>query len=213
MGSLKEALDRSNPNSVPSGLQAVGAGQALNLLPAFFRGSVTSNKLTLPETAKAIQVLAAFAQGTTGGWQNVVRQDATLATQQCKANPTGDILFFATDAVTFAEVWYVPCEGQIFEEELPVASNLATLPQSRRAAMLLSAVSLAGTLTGNLTVDIRAAAITTGEAGINAAGSGITFAAADAVTRARVKYIAMPGVGNGVQASVSSKLAATSPLI
>lgn len=192
--SLKAILNEANPNKLPTAAQVLKLGTVLSGSPQFRKLTVTSHVAALPETAKAAQLLRVFATaGTSAGAKTVV--EGAPAAGQVAISPTGDVIFNATDAVTAAEVLYVAEEGPVVEEVVAVAANVGTLLQSKAARVLLSAVALAGSSVGAKTVDYRAAAAAAGEAAINAAGTGIVFAGADAVTSARVRYIATPGIG------------------
>lgn len=68
-----------------------------------------------------------------------------------------------------------------------VASNIAVLPTSAKAAQALSVFSRAGTLTGYLEVVAEETTPTTGQCSVNASGD-IRFASADAVTSAEITW-------------------------
>jgi hypothetical protein len=211
MTTLRQALTNSNPNSLGPNFQTLDAGQAMLAIARTYRGAVTSNKIVLPEDGKAARILHCYGMGTTSGFKTplAVGSNTAPATTECSVNGQGDITFAAADAITTAYVVYVPYQGyQVYEDTVDVASNLGTLLGSRRAAVLLGATSLAGTLTGVFTPVNRGAAPTTGLANISVADDGkIQFAAADAVTRATVRYLAVPGYGGGVKPNLTDALA------
>lgn len=197
MATVKELLNQANPNNVSELMQRLPAGNAFAQGPQFARGPVTGNVLVLPESAKARAVTACYVSaGTETGEFSPVAKGTTPATGEVSINSAGNIQFLAADAVSEAEVHYIPVEGAIREVELGVASNVATLPGGTGAVQLLEVESLAGTLTGTLAIAGRAATPTTGQAASDLAGTGVAFAAADAVTRARIKYVETPGLGN-----------------
>jgi hypothetical protein len=212
MTTLRESLTKSNPNSLAADFQALDGGLAMLALARTYRGAVTGHKIVLPESGKAARILHCYGMGTTSGFKTplAVGSNTGPATTECSVNGQGDITFASADAITTAYVVYVPYQGyDVFEETVDVATHLGTLPGSRRAAVLLSSTSLVGTLTGALTPVNRGAAPTTGLANISVADdSKIQFAAADAVTRATVRYLAVPGVGTGVKANLTDALAA-----
>jgi hypothetical protein len=212
MTTLRQALTNSNPNSTDAALQALDAGLAMLALPRTYRGAVTGHKIVLPESGKAARILHCYGMGTTSGFKTplAVGSNTAPATTECSVNGQGDITFAPADAITTAFVVYVPFQGyDVFEETVVVAAHLGTLLGSRRAAVLLGATSLAGTLTGVFTPVNRGAAPTTGLANISVADdSKIQFAAADAVTLATVRYLAVPGVGTAVKANLTDALAA-----
>lgn len=203
---VKDVLNRGNINTLANAAKEVKLGTALGLAPAFVKGAVASNILVLPEEAKAIAgILAYVTAGSVTGVMTYVA--GTPATTQFTVNKDGNIQFFGTDAVTSAEVTYVPIEGDIVEEEVVVVSNVGALGGNRTSRMLLSAIVTAGTALGAKTTAARGATPSAGSACTNLLGTGITFAGADAVTRAVVRYIAAPKV------TVKAGLIATSDLL
>lgn len=193
--SLRAIFNEGDPNKLGSAAQVARLGTILSGTPQFRRATLTSNAMVLPELAKAAVILSAYATaGGTPGIKTVVPGGAAPAAGQVAIGPTGNVAFFAGEA-TAAEVTYIAEEGPVIEEVVPVVANVGTLLQSRAARILLSAEALTGTSVGAKTVDFRGAAAAAGEAALNAAGTGVVFAVADAVTSARVRYIATPGVG------------------
>lgn len=193
---LREIFNEGNPNKVAAAAQVGRLGSFLALVPRLAKGAVTTHVMTLPENARARVILAAISTaGTLTGNLTPIAGGAPT-TGQVGITPTGNIIFATADAVTAAEVIYVSHEGDIIEETVRVVAHVATPTGGRNATLLLSAVATAGTLPGTKVVDFRGAAIATTEAGINAAGTGIVFATADAVTTATIKYVATPGIGS-----------------
>ncbi len=198
--SLRTILNEANPTKIASGLQVARVGSLLGQIPVFYKGAVASHIMTLPESKRARIVLAAFVTaGSVTGHMTPVTGGAP-STGQVGITATGNLVFATADAVTAAEVYYLTVEGEVIEEVVPVVSHVATPSQNRAALLLLEATALAGTLSGAKTVDFRGAAIATTEAGINLLGTGVVFATADAVTSARIKYVATPGVGQAKNA-------------
>jgi hypothetical protein len=201
---LKDVLNRANPNTLADAARAGKLGSMLGLLAAFKKGAVSSNIMTLAEGQKALVGLIAYVTaGSVTGVMTFV--PGTPATTQFTVNKDGNIQFFATDAVTAAEVSYIPMEGDIIEEDALVVSNTFTPAGGRTARLILSATATAGASTGAKTTAARAAAPSAGQVAVTAAGL-IAFNGTDAVTRATVRFIAAPKV------SVTDSLVATSDL-
>lgn len=198
---LAAVLNEANPNKLPVAAQVARLGSVLKLSPAFVRGAVASNVLALPEGRRAVAILYAYAvAGTVTGQLTPVVGPAP-ATTEVGITDDGQIAFQATDAVTEAEVVYVSAEGEIFEEVIPIATNVGTPLASRKGLILLEAEALVGTVTGVAAVEARGTTPGTGEAALTDEGD-VEFAAADAVTSARVKYVAAPGIGTAKAAVV-----------
>lgn len=194
--SLKAILNEANPNKLPTGAQQAKLGSMLGLVPRSIRATVVSHKIVLPDAAKAVAVLQAFSiAGTLTGALTPVK-DGAVATGQVGMDAMGNILFATADAVTQADVVYLAQEGQVFEDFVPVTANVGTPLGGRAVQKLLEAESLAGTLTGVLTPIARGGTVATGQAASSLSGTGVNFFAANAVTKARIKYIAVPGVGS-----------------
>lgn len=194
---LKTILNESNPSKLGAAGQCAKMGTLLALSPRYVDSAVASHVLTLPEAARAIHILHCYATaGTVTGQMTPIDNDGAPATTEVAVTPTGNIIFQATDAVTAAEVLYLMCEGAIYEETVVVATNVGTLLGSRSGRLLLEATALVGTTTGAETIVARGTTPATTQAALNDAGTGVVFAAADAVTRATIKYIAAPGIGS-----------------
>lgn len=197
MRTLRAIMDEGNPNKMADAARSLPMGRALSLVPRTYRGAVAGHILTLPESAKARVLLAAYSvAGTLTGELTPLQRGTAVATTEAAPNASGNILFAAADAVTEAEVVYLAYEGEEVEDLLVVSGDVGTLLNGRAAAVLLEVTSLAGTLTGALTPTTRGATPTTGLAAIQDDPHAIEFAAADAVTSATVRYIAQPGEGD-----------------
>jgi len=195
--SLRTVLNESNPNKISDAMKAVRVGDALAVLPRRIAAAVVAHVLVLPEDAKAAVILQCLvtAGGVTGRF-TAVSADATPATTECGVNAAGNIQFLAADAVTLAEVVYVPMEGGVVEDLLPVAADVGTFLQSRKAQQLLAVTATAGGAPGVKTlVTLRGATPAAGSCAINLLGTGVVFAAADAITACTARYVAQPGVG------------------
>lgn len=192
--SLKKVLDEGNLNKFQSASRDAQLGKLLSLIPKFGIFAASSNTIALPDNAKAAAILRCYSTaGTTTGYLTPTDL-ATPTTGLVGISATGNILFAAADAVTAAEVLYLTHEGEVWEDQIAVASNSGTLLGAREGFLLLSATQLAGTRTGTTTVVARAATPTTGQACLGVTGKTVTFAAADAVTSALVKYVRLPAV-------------------
>jgi hypothetical protein len=203
---IKDVLDEANPNKLPSGAQIAKLGSALSLEPAFIDAGVTANAIALPSAAKAALGLAAFASaGGATGPLAYVAGGAPVA-GEFSVSASGDIVFAAADAVTRAEVLYLPIEGEVITESVFVAASSAALPSGRKAVLLLSASVVSGIIPGAKTVVARGGAPAAGEAAINAAGTAIAFNAADVVAGScELTYVVTPGSGG--TSSLNSRLA------
>lgn len=208
--SLKSVLNESNPNKLASATQGVLLGSALAAAPMTAKGTVTSHVMVLPETAKAAFVLQAYSRaGTLKGYLKPELQvGGAVATTEVGVNGNGDILFATADAVTDAEVIYVPVQGEIIEDLVTVAASVGTLNGSRKGALLLSVEVLSGIVLGTKIKDIRGtAAPASGHVALSDVGTTVLFNAADVVAgTARVRYIAQPGEGNGVADALVDRL-------
>lgn len=206
---LRDVLNESNPNKLPTAAQSLPLGNALALATMFAAGPVVADTLVLPETEKAGQITRAFARaGGSTGYKTVVAPESTPAAGQCAITPSGDVLFAAADAVTDAEVIYAPVEGAVFEDVVDAAASAATFSQGRRALALLEAEVIAGVIPGAKAPAARGSVPAAGTAALSAAGTGVAFNAADVVAGSvRLRYIAVPGVGAGPQQSIAQALA------
>ncbi len=126
--------------------------------------------------------------------------------------PNGDIALLTSDSQTGVDITYVPERGDVVVlESVDVASDLYIFPAAltaRGVVSLLSAVSEAGTLTGNLRIllPLTAAPATT-KAQLSLAKDRVQFAAADAVTKATITLLV------AAEIDLSTVLAAESNLL
>lgn len=203
---VKAELDKANPNILPSAAQAALLGTGLGACVArTFSGTVgtvTANILTLPVGAKARQILRCFVctTGAAGaGDKVVVAAEATPIAGQCSVTQSGDVEFAAADAALDVEVTYIPVEGELVTETIPVtAGGAGTFLQGKRATMLMTAtLNAPGAAPGAKIIDDRGTASAAGHAALTVAGTGCVFNAADctAACTADVTYYAVPGVG------------------
>jgi len=212
MTTNREAANRSNTNTISDLFRKIGLGdlllgqmpQALRAQDADAAGNAgynlaTLDALPLPDHAKAASILRATARaGTAGtGEMTVVAYGVTPASGEIAVGPNGDIVLLAADAITDVDVIYVPERGKVIDSVFPVVTNVLTLPASvtdRSVVLLEEAEAVEGTSTGTKIVLIPGAgAPAAGQARLDVAKATVTFAAADAVTRARVKLLVAAG--------------------
>lgn len=174
-GQIPQQLRRKDPAASPFNLAAVEA-------------------LSLPDNAKAASVVrATVIAGGTPGELAPQTYGTTPAAGQIAVAPNGDIVVLAADLITSFDVLYLPERGDVFEVELTVTANVLTIPvaaTTQGVVLLMEAEAMAGTSTGNKIILVPGAgAPAAGQARLNLAKTTVTFAVADAVTRARVKLL------------------------
>jgi hypothetical protein len=225
---LKSALNRGQVQSLPEAAQLMAFGHIIRSLPVSKWNqaplaaaanpwvNATSVSLNLPDDAKALNIVRAYARvGTGTAAQLTVSADASTdpGAGDCSISPNGDILFHGADAWTAVDVHYQPRKTATAILQLSAASNSATLPTSQNGAtavydLLMEVQSTAGTTLGNLKITAPASTNTTsGTACLNLAKTAILFDSADAVTGVSVK------VGFAPPVNLDALLEATSPLI
>lgn len=206
-------LNRANPNTLADQARALRLGDLLlgqmvqvkrKLNPSTLGvGSYTLgtlHALQLGERSRAITVSRAVVRaGGVTGELTPAAFGATPTTGQIAVAPNGDIVVLASDAITDMDVWYLPNRGDVVGTDdkpsyFPVVSNVLTLPTTgywtRGVDTLLEVEAITGTSTGKKIVLVPGAgAPSAGQARLNLAKTTITFASADAVTRARVKVL------------------------
>lgn len=213
------SFNRANANDLPDMFRKIQLGSLLQgQLPQVRRKAdlsaaqsynlATLGILTLPDVGKAASIVAAYARagGVALGPLTVVAPGTTPATTQIAVTPNGDIACLLSDAYTSVDIIYTPERGDSNAVDangdtlqsgagnfFPVVSNVMTLPSaltSRGVVLLMEAEAIAGTTTGKkIVLAPGAGAPSAGQCRLNLAKSTITFATADAVTRARVKLL------------------------
>lgn len=206
-GTIRASFDRSDINTIADLFRKIGIGSLLagqvpqvrrNLDPDALGTSpynlATLDAIELPAHAKANVILRATVRA--GGVTGELTPQAfgtTPATTQIAVAPNGNIVVLGTDAITDMDVVYLPERGDVIDTVFPVATNVITLPASittRGVALLAEVEALVGTSTGDKIVLVPGAgAPAAGQARLDLAKATVTFAAADAVTRARVKLV------------------------
>jgi hypothetical protein len=188
---LKDAGNEGNVNKVGDFAKSAKMGDALLCGSITISSAVTANTIVLPEGAKAYSIIRAYASaGTVTGHFTSAVFPVAPATTQVGISATGDILFFATDAVTRAEVEYVGVEGNIISATAIISAGLAPIPSGSRARLLLSASAAGATRV----VLHRGVAPAVTDASIAVVGTSITFNVADNGKAATFRYVEMPAV-------------------
>lgn len=201
------AFDRANPNTLADLMRSIALGSLLQGQLMQVRRKVdmdaagtnpenlaTLDALDLPNSGKASAILRATVRaGGVTGELTPVAYGTTPATTEIAVGPNGDIVTLATDAITDLDVVYAPERGDVIDTVFPVVSDVLTLPTSiatRGVVLLAYAEALEGTTTGRKIILVPGAgAPAAGQARLDVAKATVTFAAADAVTRARVKLV------------------------
>lgn len=218
--SLKTVANRITAGQVADLLKFIQFGSVLMALPTTIRGAApaadpsslaTLQTIKLPDDAKAASLLrVTVLAGGAPGELAIVGFGTTPATGQAAVTPSGDIAFLAADAPTNVDVLYVPEQHDVVEYTGPVVANVLTLPAAYAGSTILVEEVNAdvGTATGRKIVLVPgAAAPVAGQARLNLAKTTISFAAADAVTKATVKLAVDRAT------SLPTQLAAVSPII
>ena len=201
---IKAELDKANPVNTPDLFRLSKVGSGLAVSARYFSDTiavVTANILTLPATAKGMQIIWCYARAAGApGEIAVAAAETTPGAGNCARNQIGDVEFAAADAVTEAEVIYIPVEGDLVTETIPVtAGGAGTFNGTKRGLLLMSAtLNAPGAAPGVKIVNDRATASAAGNCALTLLGTGVTFNAADctAACTADVTYYAAPGIGN-----------------
>lgn len=203
--SLKSELNKVSPQFLADALRIVKFGDVVRGLPTTLRKKdpvassyqlATLHALALPDSAKAAFIFRAYARATSAagplGELAVVGPGVTPATGEIAVAPNGDIVTLAADAYTSVDVHYLPTKYDLGEVTLPVVANVLTLPVAATTpgvVRIFEAEALVGTSVGKKIILMPGAgAPAAGQARANLALTTVTFAVADAVTSARVKF-------------------------
>lgn len=208
--SLKDALNRANPNTLADELRTVSLGTVLGGQmaqclyakdPAASSSQLsTLESIVLPNDGKAWTLHRAYARvgGGTAGEMTIDAPNTTVTTtRHIAVAPNGDIVTLAADAWTSIDLVYTPMQGkEAVLGTLPVASNTLTLPTAfSNVLYLVSVTSVTGTLTGALVVLAPGGSPSSGQCALNLAKTAVSFASADAVTSAIVTLSLVPPSG------------------
>lgn len=204
----RKDLNRANPNTLADQLSQLKLGDLLlgqmnqtkrKINPSSLGvGSytlATLHALRIPDRSRAAVIHRATVRaGGVTGELTPAAYGATPTTGQIAVAPNGDIVVLASDAITDMDLVYTSERGEVVETTFPVASNVLTLPTSgfwtRGISLLLEAEGLVGTATGKKIVLVPGAgAPAAGQARLNIPKGTVTFATADAITRARIKVL------------------------
>jgi len=211
MTTLKDLLNRANPNELSNLFQSMRLGD-------FVRSSITRlwrkaaktpspldqiaavQTIKLPNDAKACTILRAYAQAGTGTkGELVVDGPMTTATAAGHVGVTaaGDISFASADAWTAVDVSYVPEEVEVVTQQFPLdpAVGDISLPAkwSGRTVLLMRATLDTGTVTGEgKVIQPGARTATTLQVNLNLAKNTVQFLVADAVSMATLTLGLLP---------------------
>ena len=203
--SLKNQFNAAGPNVLPDGFRTIKLGDVLRALPTYLRKKnpdlagvspydlATLDVLQLPDDAKATFLFRATARAgsAAAGELTAAALYATPLTTQFAITPAGNIAFLGTDAYTDVDIIYMPEKYDLLEIELTVAANVLTLPPAATGpgvVFMMEAEATAGGAVGKkIILAPGAGAPAAGQARLNLAKTTVTFAGADAVTKARVK--------------------------
>jgi len=209
---VKAELSRANPNQIANMANLSQLGDGLGIVPRTELVTVAANVGVLSQPAASLVAVFATAGGATGELDLIKRNGAVIA-GDCAINAVGNVVFAAADAVTEAEITYIPIEGEEFTETIPVTlGGVGTLLQTRRAIQLTAATLVAPAATpGAKTLVARGTlvgALGAGEAALQAGGTTIAFVAAEAAAActATVTYLAFPGEGEGTEDPFGDRL-------
>ncbi len=222
--STKNLLNQCNATILADLLRTLGFGNLLRWMPVSLRMaapaaaaanpylSATPLSITLPDDAKAAQIISAYARAGTG-----TKGPLTVSTSQTPAagsvgiSNSGDLILNETDAFTSVDITYTPERQECVEVTVPciAASGVAAIPAyltARGVVTLMEAEILVGTLTGAKIVTAPAAtAPATTIARLNFAKTSVFFAVADAATSVRLKL----GVASATDANAVLEAAAS----
>jgi hypothetical protein len=224
--SLKQTFDRSPPNALPDAFRIIRLGQTLasdvkqtirKANPDVAGGNpsnlATLDVLDLPDDAKAMSIVRAYARAGAGGLGEFViaAPNATPAAGQVAVAPNGDIVFLAADAYTNVDVEFLAARGDVLEVTGQVVANVMTLPAAvtaRGVVMLTSISSSVGGAPGpKVVLAPGAGAPAAGQCRLNSAKSTISFAGADAITKATARLVVV------AEADLTSLLGSESALV
>lgn len=212
MATLKDKLNDANLNQLADMFRALRFGDILRALPVKRYKAVPNNApadmiaavdtLQLPDDAKAVRVLRAYARAGSGTLGELVVDAApmTTATAAGHVNVTesGDVSFADADAWTFVDVEYMPEKLTVLEFTLPAsAADTFTIPTAPGIPVrLMAAESMVGGVTGKFAViapsDSKPGA--TKQASFKLVKDKILTKASDAVTTLKFKVGYAPAV-------------------
>jgi len=205
MSTLKDALNRVNPNSLADALRLLGFGSMLRALTTYLFGKLPvvggpyvgalNPALVFAPDAKALSVVTAYAKAGTGTLGPLAASATTPpAAGKYFLTPTGDLVFAIADAWTSVDVTYIPQKGDVVELYLPVVANAAAIPAQYAALTLIECDAIAGLVVTPKVIDAPGTAVAAGQAALDLGKHNVEFNAADAVVQCRVKFLAVPAI-------------------
>ena len=198
---LRETLNRADPNSISDTLRSLKFGDMSTrtlrrrlTMQVPRRADVTIggtaySRIRLPNDAKAMRILRAWARagGGTLGNMTVHTWGAVPGANEIAVGANGDLLFLDSDAYTLIDVEYEPIMGDVVTltgVTVVPGTGVCTLPTPALGSFhVISATSKTGTLVADMLVDYpNTTAPATTIARMNLVGTVVFFAIADAVT-------------------------------
>jgi hypothetical protein len=208
---VKAALDRANPNTLPDLFRQLGLGQIMRgQIPQVLRrqapvddagvdGSLEA--IILPDDCRAAVIHRAYARaGMVTGELAPVAYGTTPMTGEIAVAPNGNIVVLEADAITDLDVVFTPERCDVVTLDLPVVpgTGVCALPPAVTTpgvVYLIDANATAGTATGRMEILVPAAgAPGAGNARLDVAKENVQFAVADAVERATVRLAVVSAI-------------------
>lgn len=227
--SIREALNRADPNVLADIFRGTALGDVLRGLPVYLRAvapqlaGVVPQQLStlaciqLPQDAKAA-ILHRVTVRTTGsaavGEYTIVAYGTTPTSTQCAIAPNGDIVFLGTDLVTSVDVVYTPQKGDVLGNNansklgitslsLAAPSGISTIPApyAGKVIALLQANATTATITGQKIILVPAAGVVaTTKAALSQDGTKIYWNfGTDVVTAGTVDLLVASGLVSSLQ--------------
>jgi len=210
--SLKNNLDRADPNRIADLLRYAQLGSIVRALPTTLAGrapavsgySFTANVRSVPldENAPALHILRAYARAGTVTGELTVDADYVITdpvSAHIGIGPDGSICVLGTDAITVLDVWYVPLKCKIVEVIGAPATGVLAIPAAVAPAgviRLVEAEVLTGSVVGKCRIRKPAAGLpATTLAQLDVAKANVQFNnATDAPTLVRAKLAVFPSL-------------------
>lgn len=206
---VKDAVNRADPNTLADALRKLGFGSFLRSMPVPIRKAAAGAVNTYASAtarpvdgqdpaAPAVSILSAYARaglGTPGPLTNDGMTSTAPAAGHIAISPNGQIVTAAADAWTDLDVNYLPDLGDVIEYTGSVVpgTGVMALPAGitdRGVVVLLESEALTGTVTGKkIIIEPAAAAVAATKSALDTDKLSVWFAVADAVSSARVKLL------------------------
>lgn len=209
METIKQAIDRADPNTLCDHLRSLKFGSVFEALPATLRKSGTAANAHVNVATRilsdqqdgqcAAAISSAYARAGTGTPANLAVAAYPPAAGQVSIAPNGKIVTNAVDAWTDVDCTYVVEKGDVVEFDIQVnpATGICVLPSSVTVPgviKLIEATSVVGTVTGDFEVMLEGTAAANAQAELNTAKTQVTFLAGDAVSIAHLKLLVASAV-------------------